>query len=183
MKQITLGMLLIAIIIFTGCSGNVKYAVQPTPLKQESSQFYLKDINLTLHKDGFENQENKTFYNQAKLQAEFKDDLQKELNSKNMNSSQGFGLVINLDYTRTYLFGGNALAKPKFTYSVDVYTNNGNTLLAHYSIPESTTKYAYLEDVAVNTKVMLFQWNAEDEPRDISLIADVLTREVSKLGD
>ncbi|WP_345978848.1 hypothetical protein [Sulfurimonas sp. HSL3-2] len=183
MKKITLAILFITIVIFSGCSGNTKYAVQPTPLKKGSSQYYLKDINVTLHKDGFENQENKTFYNQAKLQAEFKDDLQKDLNTKNMNSSQGFGLVINLDYTRIYLYGGNALAKPKFIYSVDVYTNDGNTLLAHYSIPESTTKYAYLEDVAVNTKVMLFQWNAENEPKDIALISDVLTREISELGD
>ncbi len=183
MKQITLGMLLIIITIFSGCSGGVKYAVQPTPLKQKSSQYYLKDLKVTLHKSGFENQENKTFYNQAKLQAEFKDDLQKDLKTKNMDSSQGFGLVINLDYTRIYLFGGNALAKPNFSYSVDVYSNDGNTLLAHYSIPESTTKYAYLEDAVVSTKVMLFQWDAEDEPKDIALITDVLTREISALGD
>ncbi|HEY9204256.1 hypothetical protein [Dokdonella sp.] len=173
---------LVALISFSGCS-RVTYTVEPTPLKKESSKYYLKDLQLTLNHGVFRNSENNTFCEEKCLQEEFKNYIQEYLREKQIYDVGGYGLVVKMDYTRHYHLGGNSLNKPAFFYSVEVYAKDNKTLLAHYKIPNSTTKYAYLEELLVDTKVLLFQWDAEDEPKDIALISEVIVREISKLGD
>ena len=86
-----------------------------------------------------------------------------------------------MNYTRTYNYGGNALNKPEFFYTVKVL-NNHNELLATFTVPRSTTKYDTFKDMAVNMEIAAFKWDAEDEPQDIELISKTLVKELSQLG-
>lgn len=184
-KAIIWLMLIMSAFVLIGCSSKSQsiYIINPTPLKKESSKYYVKDLNVTLYHGHGRNLENKTFSSEQELQGLFAKDIQAHLVTKKIFSKDGYGLSITLDYTRTYNYGGNALNKPQYVYTVKIYDSSNNTLLVSYSIPPSTTKYAYLEDAAVSFKIGLYQWGAEDEPRDIDLISKTLVNEISLLGN
>lgn len=186
MKKAVVGiMFIVSAFLFVGCGGKSQsiYIVNPTPLKKESSKYYVKDLNVTLYHGHGRNIENKTFSSEQDLQALFAKDIQAHLVTKKLFSKDGYGLSISIDYTRTYNYGGNALNKPQYIYVVKIYDSLKHILLVNYSIPLSTTKYAYFEDAAVNLEIGLYQWDAEDEPRDIDLISKTLVNEISLLGN
>lgn len=184
-KVIIWTMLIMLAFLFEGCGGKSQsiYIVNPTPLKKESSQYYVKDLKVNLQHGHGRNLENKTFSSEQELQSSFAKYINDSLIAKKIYAKNGYGLSIVIDYTRTYNTGGNALNKPEFFYTVSVYNDATNTLLANYGIPKSTTKYSYFEDIGVNLKIGTFQWGAEDEPRDIKLISKTLAREVSEFGE
>lgn len=71
--------------------------------------------------------------------------------------------------------------KPAFSYEVNI--NKGEILLASYAVKNQTTKYGGFTDAAVNLQISAFKWDAEDEPRDINLIAKTITEEIAEIGD
>lgn len=183
MKKMTLwSVLIISAFLLVGCSSNINYLTTPTPLKKESSQYYVKNLTVTLHHGHGRNLENKTFTSEEELQASFAKYIDESLIAKKIYSKNGYGLSIVLDYTRTYNYGGNALNKPEFFYTINVHDNASDSILASYKIPKSTTKYSYFEDIGVNLKIGTYQWSALDEPRDIALISQTLAKEVSEFG-
>lgn len=182
MKTVITWMMLMISGLLVGCSSNLKYLTTPTPLKKESSQYYVKDLKVNLQHGHGRNLENKTFSSEQELQSSFVKYINDSLIAKKIYAKNGYGLSVVIDYTRTYNTGGNALNKPKFFYTIGVYDDATNTLLANYGIPESTTKYSYFEDIGVNLKIATFQWGAEDELRDIELISKTLVKEVSEFG-
>lgn len=175
-------MLMMSAFLLVGCSSNIKYITTPTPLQKESSQYYVKELKVNLHHGHGRNLENKTFIREQELQSSFAKYIDDNLIAKKIYSKNGYALSIVMDYTRTYNYGGNALNKPEFFYTINVYDDATNTLLARYDIPKSTTKYSYFEDIGVNLKIGTYQWGALDEPRDIDLISKTLAREVSEFG-
>ena len=86
-----------------------------------------------------------------------------------------------MDYERWFNWGGKALNKPHFRYSVKIYDND-DRLLVSYSIPVSTTKYSYFKEIAVLAEIAAFRWDAEDEPTDIDLISKTLVDEIKDIG-
>ena len=182
-KFIVNALLIIAALGITGCGSSIyNYNVTPTPLEQGTSKYTINDISLNLtHGHGY-NINNKTFKTEEQLKYSFKKFLNDELeNQALLGDENSFKLNIDINYMRKYNYGGNALNKPEFDYTVSVYNSN-EKLLATYSIPRSTTKYGYFKDISVNLEIGLFQWNAEDEPQDIKLISKTLIKELSELG-
>ena len=57
-----------------------------------------------------------------------------------------------------------------------------NQLLVTYGWAKHTTKYAYFDDTLVNAKIALYQWMAEDEPKDIKLISELIVRDLKEIG-
>lgn len=185
MKKIIISLLSTLVAIgLTGCGGSMyNYKVEPTPIKQETAKYQLKDFNLVLKHGHGRNMDNKTFKNQEELSKSFVEFINQELEKQSLKGdSNTFQFSVNMDYTRKYNYGGNALNKPEFIYTVSVY-DNSDKLLADYTIPKSTTKYASFKDVAVNLEIVAYEWDAEDEPLDIQLISKVLVEELSELGD
>ncbi|NQY19713.1 MAG: hypothetical protein HRT40_00145 [Campylobacteraceae bacterium] len=185
MKKLGLSLLSIIVALgITGCGSSMyNYKVEPTPIKQESSKYVIKDISLKLSHGTGRNLENKTFKNEDELKKSFVSFLNKELKEQSLiGDNKSFQISINMNYTRTYNYGGNALNKPEFFYTVKVY-NLENTLLADFTIPKSTTKYGTFKDIAVNAEISIFKWDAEDEPQDIALISKTLIKELSQLGN
>jgi hypothetical protein len=185
MKKFGLSLLSIIVAVgITGCGGSMyNYKVEPTPIKQESSKYIIRNVSLKLNHGHGRNLENKTFKNEDELKKSFVILLNKELKKQSLlGDNKSFQVDIDIDYTRKYNHGGNALNKPEFFYTVRIY-NLENKLLADFTIPRSTTKYGYFKDAAVNLEIAVFEWNAEDEPQDIELISKTLIKELSQLGN
>lgn len=158
------------------------YDVNPTPLKKGEAKYVLHNVNLALDHGHGSNLENKTFANEEELKKSFEVFITQALKEKDLFAENGFKLDIDLNYTRTYNYGGNALNKPQFFYTVKVLDAN-NKPLASFSIPKSTTKYSYVKDIAVNMQIGLYNWKAENEPQDIELISKTLVKELNELGN
>jgi len=185
MKKISLSLLLLAIVIsMSGCSSSMyHYAVKPTPIKEGDSKYVIRNIDLKLEHGEGRNLENKTFKTDEELKNSFKSFIEQALKNESMlGNNEDFKVDISINYKRTYSYGGNALSKPKFDYVVKIYSAD-NKLLANFSIPKSTTKYSMFKELAVNAEIIIFKWDAEDEPQDIELISNTLVRELSELGD
>ena len=184
MKKFILNALLIVVAFgITGCGGSIyNYNVTPTPIQQGTSKYVINDISLELTHGHGHNINNKTFKTEDQLKKSFKIFLNKELEKQSLlGNKNSYKLNIDINYMRKYNYGGNALNKPEFDYTVSVYNSN-EKLLATFSIPRSTTKYGYFKDMAVNLEIGIFKWDAEDEPQDIELISKTLITELSELG-
>lgn len=169
--------------LFTGCGSIYNYNVEPTPIKKGESKYALSNFELKLLHGHGRNLENKTFKNEDELKDSFVSFINQELKNQNLQSNNdGYKVLINMNYTRTYNYGGNALNKPIFEYTVEIYDNN-NKLLVTYGWGKHTTKYSYFEDISVGTKIALFQWGAEDEPRDIKHISELIVKDLKEIGE
>ncbi|MDN5041709.1 hypothetical protein O8C80_00050 [Aliarcobacter butzleri] len=185
MKMKVLSYIVVAFLVtfFVGCGSIYNYKVEPTPIKKGESKFTIEEFNLKLtHGHGY-NIENKTFKNEEELKSSFVQFINQKLKEKNLlgSAENSYKVKINMNYERRYNYGGNALNKPYFYYSIDILDSN-QKLLVSYSVPLSTTKYSYAKDIAVNLEIAAFQWDAEDEPIDIDMIAFVIVRELSEVG-
>ena len=183
MQKITIILATLMALIFTGCGGSMyHYDVNPTPLKKGQTKYVLNTVNLTLAHGHGRNLQNNTFANEEELKKSFEVFITQALKEKDLFAENGYKLDIDMNYTRTYNYGGNALNKPQFFYVVKVLDTN-NKLIASFSIPRSTTKYSYAKDIAVNMQIGFFKWKAEEEPQDIELISKTLVKELYELGD
>ena len=73
--------------------------------------------------------------------------------------------------------------KPIISHSYKVYDKNSDTVLVSDAQNRYTTKYGYLEEVVVSTKILAMQWDAENEPKDVEMIANLLIEDISRLGE
>lgn len=184
MKKFSLSLLVVlTTILFTGCGSSMySYKVEPTPIKQGKSKYTIKSIDLKLEHGHGQNIDNKSFKSENELKNSFKEFISKELVAQNLlGDNNSLQIDIQINYKRTYNYGGNALNKPEFSYTVSIYTEDSK-LLADFTIPKSTTIYSTFENMAVNAQIATFNWDAEDEPKDIELISKTLVKELSELG-
>jgi len=170
-------------LMISGCGSVYTYSVKPTPIKQGESKYTIRDMNLKLsHGDG-RNLENTTFKTEDELKESFSSFIKVALEENSiLGDNKSYQLDISVNYTRTYKYGGNALNKPRVSYEVKVYDSN-NDLLAKHSTGEFTTRYASLMDTYVNAQIIAFTWDAEDEPKDVQLISNLLVKDLVELGD
>ena len=185
-RLMTLCVMLFSLLLLTGCGGGKNiYLVSPTPLKKEASKYYIKDLNVLLEEGGAaKNPENKTFLDQKQLNDQFMGYLNKALEKKEiLGNSSDFALSIRINYERFYHLGGNALMKPIISHSYKVYDKNSDTVLVSDAQNRYTTKYGYLEEVVVSTKILAMQWDAENEPKDVEMVANLLIEDISRLGE
>lgn len=183
-KLYTKILLLILTLIITGCGSSMyHYHVKPTPIKKGKSMYTIRNFELTLDHGSSHNLENKTFKTESELEESFKLMILKELSSRSiLGDENSLQLDISIYFLRRYSFGGNALIKPHFDYTVKIYDSQG-TLLLDYEIPRSITKYSYFKDIAVNAQITTFTWDAEDEPQDVELISKGFVKRLSELGE
>ena len=71
---------------------------------------------------------------------------------------------------------------PGFSLIAFIASSGNSVARLNNFLPLSTTKYSYAKDIAVNLEIAAFQWDAEDEPIDIDMIAFVIVRELSEVG-
>lgn len=176
-----MGLTMVIALLFSGCGSRYAYDVKPTPLKANKSTYEIKSIDFVLDHGHGRNLANKTFSNEKVTKKIFTSFLKKALVEEKISGNEYF-LDIKMYYLRKYNYGGNALNKPEFKYSINILDKE-NKLIAHYGIPMSTTKYGYFKDLAVNTQIILFNRKAEHEPEDLELITKTMAIELSSIGD
>lgn len=191
MKTTTWIMIILSAFLLVGCGGkaNSIYTVNPTPLKKETSKYYVKDLKVNLTEQGFlsdnilgKNNDNKSFLDEQHLREEFAQFLNNRLREKGILGDQNdFGLSIVIDYNRVFYIGGNALLKPIISHRYKIYDKD-SILLAEDELYQYTTKYAYLQEVAVSVELLAMQWNAEDEPKDVKMVSELLIDDISQVG-
>ncbi|ROQ23312.1 hypothetical protein [Gallaecimonas pentaromativorans] len=176
--------LLVGLMLLGGCASHYHYDVDPTPLKKGVTHYRLKDVqvNLTLGHGAIPG--DTTFAPEQQLHKEFVDALTDALKTKGILAAPGDNdvaeVVASIDFERTFNIGGHALNKPILSDLVKIEQNGQQ--LASFGHSKYTTKYSYFEDLAVNAKITVFQWGAEDEPRDVKLVAESIVNDIAALG-
>ena len=187
MKKITIMITILIILVLSGCGGSVKdiYLVKPTPIQHGKSKYQIDNLKFTLVEKMFKNDTSK-YKKEAQLKEYIFKNIEKELKASKIlgNDVSSYKLDIDLHYDRIFtpIPKTSSLQKPAFFYTIKVYNNDKSQLLVEYSIEKSTTKYAYLKELAVAAEILALQWDYEDEPLDIDLICKTLVEDVLSFG-
>ena len=180
MKKIFCVFVLVFLVFgFSGCSSNSHYIVKPTPLKSGKSLYVIESLELELHEDN-KNPENNNYLNQEELRQSFLDFMTEHLKQENIYGDE-YKLNIKMQYDRMFYFGGNSVVTPQFIYSLEIFDKDNNLLVA-YSIPKSTIKRSFVYELAYNTQKLVGQWDHEDEPKDVEFMAKTIVKEIKELG-
>ncbi len=169
-----------------GCaSSSYTYHVEPTPLVAGQSKYLLGDVNVSLIEGHGAPTASSLYMDEKTLTKEFSDALKKHMKEQNVlaSSAESADGSINVDinFTRTFHISGNALAKPQIGHSITV--KKDNQLLASVTKAPYKTKYAYFEELAVNTEIAVGSWDEEDEPKDVDLVSKLIINDVAKMGN
>ncbi|KKC99495.1 hypothetical protein [Photobacterium halotolerans] len=168
-----------------GCASSpYQYYEETTSIQKGITKYHLNDVNLqlTLGHGGIPG--DTSFASESQLKDEFYVALLDEMKKKNLLASDtdkdAVQANISVRYQRNFNYGGKALNKPIVSHEVSVQRDNKP--LASFQASGYTTKYAYFEDAAVSLEIATFQWDAEDEPRDIQMVSKLIIEDLSELG-
>lgn len=174
----------LAVLVLAGCASSpYQYMLEPTPINKGVTKYEIQSLNVNLSEEGA-NKDNTTFVRQSKLKQQFLNALRKYMLENNLlakrKDTDRAKLDIQIDYLRRYSLGGNSLSKPEISHQVKVLQEE--VPVARFSGYKYTTKYDYLEDIAVNAQVAAFSWKAKDELKDVDLISKMLVKDLQNLG-
>ncbi|MCY7295196.1 hypothetical protein [Alteromonas sp. a30] len=173
----------LAVLLSACASSPYTYHVEPTPILKQKTPYKVSQVsvNLTLGHGAIEG--DTTFANKTELESQFRNYLEASLKEKGLlaaENTEGLSVSFSIDFKRRFHLGGGALGKPEVSHSVVI--QDGDKALASFGKRNYTTKYAYLEDLAVNLEIAAFSWDQEDEPRDIELISKLIVEELINAG-
>ncbi len=182
MKKLLMTLVIVSI---WGCASSPEqYHVEPTPLKKGESKYTIDNIavNLTLGHGAIEGDD--SFASQEQLQQQFYNYIKQSMKDKDIfvtdKHNSDADVTVNIQYLRNFNRGGKSLNKPEISHQI-VVSKNGEKL-ASTSHESYTTKYSYLKDIAVNAEISMFSWDAEDEPKDVKLVSELIVEDIFNLG-
>ncbi len=172
-------------LVMTGCASSpYTYHVEPTPLVAGQSKYMLGDVHVSLIEGHGAPTDNAPYATEEMLTKEFTEALNKymkELDILAETAAVSDGTVnVDVDFTRTFHISGSALAKPQISHTVII--NKAEQPLVSVKQGPYQTKYAYLEDMAVNLEITAGNWDVEDEPRDVDLVSKLISEDISEIG-
>ncbi|CZF87029.1 hypothetical protein [Grimontia marina] len=175
--------ILLALFLSACASSPYQYYVNPTPIKKQQTAYKFDniDVNLTLGHGAIPGDE--VFADEKELEKQFMKYLEASLSKKGLldkNGDDALDVSVTIDYKRTFNIGGKALNKPEVSHRVVIH--NDKEELAGFSKSKYTTKYGYLDDIAVNIEISAFSWDQDDEPRDIELISQLIVEDLVNAG-
>ena len=163
----------ISIMLLAGCSSKFQYEDGKPVAGPDGYRFSVGDVemNLTSKKqpDGYATEK--------ELERIFRTELKNHLQEKGIYSDEGLSVNVVVDYERRFSYG-DSLAKPHFSYDVDIYSEGRK--VASRGIGKVTTSFGYFSDAAVNAQVATGAWDNEDEPRDISMMAKSVVNDLEE---
>ncbi|WP_295893732.1 hypothetical protein [uncultured Vibrio sp.] len=152
-------------------------------MKKQETKYSLAEVNVNLSLGHGGDASSEQFATQAEVQEMFRKTLESDLKDEGILASESEGrvdLIIDIDYVRTFNHGGESLNKPQVSHNVTILS--GSEKLASFSQGQYTTKYGYLEDIAVNMEITAFSWDEEDEPKDIGLVSKLIVKDITNVG-
>ncbi|EGU32985.1 hypothetical protein VIBRN418_10898 [Vibrio sp. N418] len=175
---------ILALLLLSACSSSpYTYYVEPTPLKAEQTKYRLADVSVDLQLGHGALEGDESFANSEKLAQQFRSYLEQYMSENNIlagKNDHSPEVDIEIDYLRTFNYGGESLNKPEVAHSIVIYQDDNK--LASFATGKYTTKYGYFDEIAVNIEISAFSWDSEDEPRDIELIAELIAKDLANVG-
>ncbi|MCG9781930.1 hypothetical protein L1D52_06140 [Vibrio brasiliensis] len=176
-------MLAITALITACASSPYTYHVEPTPLKNHETAYFVSDVKVNLSLGHGADPANTQFADQDELQAQFRQYLEASLKEQGLlasNKEHGTSVIVNIDYKRTFNHGGKALNKPQVSHHVVI--SDENQKLASFSAKNYTTNHGTFGEAAVSVEIAAFNWDQEDEPKDIELISKSIIKDLVNAG-
>lgn len=181
MKKI---IMLLSALVLAGCSSSpYVYHVEPTQLQSNETQYDISSVkvNLVLGHGAITGDD--SFVNEAALKKQFEDALVVAMKEKGIyGKASGYSVVVDIDYKRTFNLGGKALNKPEVSHTVSIIDAE-NKKLASFAAGKYTTSYGTFGNAAVNIQIASFTWGAEDELKDVKVVAEVIVNQLADLGN
>ena len=123
------------------------------------------------------------FADQNERQVLFRQYLEASLKEQGLLASDknhGTSVIVNIDYKRTFNYGGKSLNKPRVSHHVVI--SDKNQKLASFSAKNYTTNHGTFGETAVSIEIAAFSWDQEDEPKDIELVSKSNIEDLVKAG-
>ena len=178
-------LLLALALVLVGCSSSpYVYHVKPTQLQSNETKYAINSVvvNLELGHGAIPGDE--TFATQEQLVEQFTASLTTHMKDKGIyvteKDNSQFLVDFEIDFVRTFNYGGKALNKPKISHRVSVSDNTQS--LASFSRNDYTTSYGTFGDTAVSLEILASSWDEEDEPQDVDRISEYLIKDLAELG-
>ncbi|MAM86979.1 MAG: hypothetical protein CME36_06700 [unclassified Hahellaceae] len=175
---------ILPVLFLAACASSpYKYYVEPTPLEANKTKYELRNLEVNLRLGDGAKPGDESFATQAQLRDEFEKSLRNHMKSKNIlatDNSDNIHVDVSIDYLRRFNIGGGSLNKPELAHTVTI--SRDGEKLASFSQSGYTTKYGYLDDAAVNFEIAAFSWDAEDEPKDVELVSEIIVKDLAKVG-
>ena len=178
--------LILIAVLFAGCASSpYTYHVTPTPLKSGETKYRLEDVNVNLTLGHGANPGDTTFASQETLNRQFTEALRKHLEAQDILADSAnrdaYSVTIDIDYMRTFNYGGNSLNRPVISHSIEVHRDG--QLYSSFATKAYAPKYSGLKQVAVDFQIASFNRGAEDEIEDVDLVSQLIARDLAELGD
>ncbi|BEU03523.1 hypothetical protein OAG1_23230 [Agarivorans sp. OAG1] len=186
MKMLNKIILIAVALMLSACgSSPYKYYVEPTPIVKGNTRYHVGEVKVKLNLGHGAPEEGTSFVSEEELNLQFIEAINKHLAENNLiansDSKDSFKLNIDIDYTRTFNYGGRSLNKPQVSHMVQIVGEQGQ--LASFSQSKYTTNYGGFKDAAVNLEITAGNWDAEDEPKDIDLVSAIIVEDLAGLGE
>lgn len=180
--KVNIGFLIMSCLLLASCGSSPTKQAAPLGFKAGAAQFQLLPTKVTLHHGLGAPEDSTLFASEDDVQATLHKDIEASMQELNLlESSSELSVEFVVSYTRIYNHGGKSLNKPRISYVTNLFKNGAS--IGSFSSGEFTTKYAYLKEIAVNAEIAAFKWGAEDEPRDLAIVASVIAKDLSRVGD
>lgn len=162
-------MLVISCLLLSGCASWFSSVPKSKPV----TSFYVESINVHLKEGDWGETGNKAFSSQETLNKDFAYSIQKYLVEHDIyavkRSARSAGLVINIDYTRRYKYGGEALSRPLVSHIVQVYQHG--QLITTLERSNYAPINGFFSAVFINLMQAVHLWDKSDEHIDADNIS------------
>jgi len=175
--------LILFALTLAGCSSPYVYHVEPTPLQSNNTKYDIGSVTVNLDLGVGAIPGDNSFASEVVLKKQFEDALMAAMKEKGIyTATSGYSVVVNINYKRTFNWGGKSLNKPEISHNVTVIDAK-NKKLASFAAGKYTTGYGTFGNASVDLQIAAFTWGAEDEPKDVKVVAEVIADQLADLGN
>lgn len=161
--------LVISVCFLSGCASWFASA----PESKRVTSFYLQSINVDLKEGDWGQPGNNAFSSKETLNKDFAYSIQKYLVEHDIyavkHNKRSAALVVNIDYTRRYKYGGEALSRPLVSHTVQVYQHG--QLIATLERSNYSPINGFFSAVFINLMQAVHLWDKSDEHIDADNIS------------
>ncbi|WP_020209916.1 hypothetical protein [Gilvimarinus chinensis] len=177
--RICLLMLFASLMVACASAPKYQYAVEPTPLKAESTQYAIESVEVNLILGHGAREGDTRFNTEAKITETFTQALTQALQEYGALAdaeAADADLNIVVDFVRKYNTGGKALNTPQVSHKV--IASRGEQELAVFGLESYTLEYGIYDQM----KIAGFKRGNDEELADIKRLAQLMADDIVQMG-
>lgn len=160
---------ILGVLFLSGCAS---WFTSPTDSKGVTS-FYVKSLHVNLKEGDWGKPNNRAFSSEETLSKDFAYSIQKSLVEHDVYAvkpdKHSAALVITIDYTRRYKYGGEALSRPLVSHIIQVYQHG--QLIATLKRSNYSPINGFFSAIVINFMQAIHLWDKSDEHIDADNIS------------